>query len=135
MGKSDYLEAQVLNWTFRRAAFAAAPTTHAALFTANPTDAGGGTEASYGGATPYARQPLSAANFGAASTGSSIINTVAITFPQNQSGGSVTVTGIGVYDAAAAGNLLYWHALSPTVTVNNGDTPVFSIGAFIANED
>lgn len=129
MTKSDYLEAAILNWTFRRAAFPAAPTTHAALMTVAPTDAGGGTETTY---TGYARQPISSANFTSAATGGTISNGVAITFPTAGSG--ATIVAIAVYDAAAAGNLLYWHAITP-VTINTSDTPNFAIGAFVANED
>jgi len=130
MTKTDFCEALFLNWLARGTAIPAL-TGYAAFFTVAPGEAGGGTESTYGS---YARQPLSAAVFASPSTGSTITNTSAITFPTN-TGASQTIVAIGIFDALVAGNLLHYHVMSPTITVNNGDTPRFAAGQFVINED
>jgi hypothetical protein len=99
-----------------------APTPYVGLYTAAPTDAGGGTEVSGGS---YARVDASA-KFGAAS-GTTMSNDAAITFP-TATGSWGTVTHFGVFDASTSGNLLYWGALSASKTVGSGDTASFAIG-------
>jgi hypothetical protein len=60
---SDYLEDAVLDHVFRNTALTSPTTVYVALYTATPSDAGGGTEVSGGS---YAR---TAGTFGAASGG------------------------------------------------------------------
>lgn len=145
---SDVLENKLIDWLLRAQAIgitgasAAAGTgpvtTWVALFTANPTDAGGGTEVTGGS---YARVAVtsSLANWAGtqaaasttASTGTSgtTSNNAAITFPAPTANWGV-VTGCGIYDAVTAGNLLLWGALTTSKTVNNGDAaPSFAAGA------
>jgi len=45
-GKSDYLENKVLDHVLRNTSYTPPATVYLGLFTANPTDAGGGTEVS-----------------------------------------------------------------------------------------
>ena len=99
-----------------------APTPWVGLFTAAPSDAGGGTEVSGNG---YGRVNASAL-FGAAS-GTGISNDGAITFP-TASGSWGTVTHFGIFDAETVGNLLVWGALGTGKAVGSGDTASFAIG-------
>lgn len=116
---SDYLENALLDHVFRNTALTSPTTVYLALYTANPTDAGGGTEVTGGG---YARQAIT---FGAAS-GGAISNTTQVSF--TASGADFgTITGIGIFDASTAGNLLAWDAITPA-TVTDGDSINFPIG-------
>lgn len=125
-GKSDYLEDKILDHVLGNAALTQ-PTPYVGLYTAAPTDAGGGTEVSGGS---YARQ---AASFGAAS-GGAIANDAAVTFPTATAGWG-TITHFGIFDAVSGGNLLYWGALDASKTVASGDVFQFAIGAIDITED
>lgn len=132
-GKSDFLENEILDHVIGNAAYTAPATTHIGLYTVVPTDAGGGTEVS-GGA--YARVAFTnnATNWPAASGGAKS-NGVAITFPAPTANWGVVVA-FGIFDAATAGNLLYWGLVTPNKTVNNGDpAPSFAIGDLDLSED
>lgn len=145
---SDFMENKLLDWLLRAQAIgitgatAAAgtgpATVYIALFTANPTDTGGGTEVTGGS---YARVAVtsSLANWAGtqaaasttASSGTSgtTSNNAAITFP-TPSANWGTITGVGIFDASSAGNLLIWSALTTSKTVNNGDpAPSFAAAA------
>jgi hypothetical protein len=102
------------------------------LFTANPTDAGGGTEVSGGN---YARQQVAQADASwAAPSGTprSTNNSSAIAW--NGVTWSGTVTGWGIFDAATGGNLLAWFD-SADKTVNSGDNVQFAAAALAWQED
>lgn len=101
-----------------------------ALFTAAPSDSGGGTEVSGGS---YARAQLDPtdANWNAASGGNGLTdNAAVITFPAPTANWGV-VTHVGVFDRATGGNLLFHGALTTSKTINNGDAaPTFPAGSF-----
>lgn len=134
---TDYLENKVIDHLFRTASFTKPSGLYVALFTAAPSDAGGGTEVSGGS---YARVNLAPADAnwkatqggtsGASSgTGGVTSNAAVITFP-NPTANWGTVTHIGIFDAASGGNLLIWGALFASRVVNNGDPgPAFAIDA------
>jgi hypothetical protein len=137
-GKSNYLEDAVINSVLRGVAFPAVTgSTYVGLFTAAPTDAGGGTEVSGGS---YARVAVSRATgswdapadqSGAEKTA----NTAAVTFPSPTANWG-TVTHFGVFDASTAGNLLYWGALGTSRNILSGDVaPQFAAGALVITED
>lgn len=122
---SDYLENKLLDHVF--GGTSESPSTiypqpaavYLALYTAAPTDAGGGTEASGNG---YARQVI---DFGVAASGT-ISNAAAVEF--TASGGNFgDILAVGIFDALTDGNLLAWQAIS-SVTINDGDTLNFPIG-------
>lgn len=99
-----------------------------ALYTAAPSDAGGGTEVS-GGA--YARVQVNPAdaNWTAASATDGLTdNAAAITFPTATASWG-TVTHVGIHDGLTGGNLLLHGALTTSKTVGNGDTFSFAAGA------
>jgi hypothetical protein len=116
---SDYLEDKIIDHILRAQAFTPPATIYVGLFTAAPSDAGGGTEVSGGS---YARQSvaLSAASGGASS------NTADITFPQATADWG-TIGWLALFDAVSAGNMLMWTALDASKVINNGDT--FKINA------
>jgi hypothetical protein len=116
---SDYLENKLLDHTFRNTSYAPPATVYLALYTANPTDAGGGTEVTGGG---YARQAIT---FGAAS-GGAISNTAAVAFTATGANYG-TVSAVGIFDALSGGNLLAWKDITDVV-INDGDTLNFPIG-------
>jgi hypothetical protein len=116
---SDYLEDKIIDHILRAQAFTPPATIYVGLFTAAPSDAGGGTEVSGGS---YARQSvaLSAASGGASS------NSADITFPQATADWG-TIGWLALFDAVSAGNMLMWSALDASKVINNGDT--FKINA------
>lgn len=140
---SDYLENALLDHVLRGVSYTAPTTVYVALFTAAPSDAGGGTEVS-GGA--YARVAVAAdgstfnntqGNTTGASTGTdgTIENAVAITFPAPTANWG-SVTHWGIFDAASGGNLLIHAALTQAKTINNGDAaPSFPAAALTIQID
>lgn len=136
---TNYLENKLIDQIFRAQAYSFPSTLYFALFTANPTDSGGGTEVS-GGSYARVSRACSLANFAGtqsagsttASSGSSgsTSNNTAITFPAPTANWGV-ITGVGVFDLASGGNMLFYGALGTQKTVNSGDAaPSFPIGAF-----
>ena len=112
MSFSDYLETKVLDHVFAGTAYTAPATLYVALFTAAPSDSGGGTEVSGGG---YARQTIAFTT-----SGDTTSNNAAIEFP-TATANYGTVTHVGVYDASSAGNLMAWAALTSSKTIETGD--------------
>ena len=112
MSFSDYLETKVLDHVFGGTSYTAPTTLYVALFTAAPSDSGGGTEVS-GGA--YARQTIAFTT-----SGDTTSNNAAIEFP-TATANYGTVTHVGVYDASSAGNLMAWAALTSSKTIETGD--------------
>jgi len=112
---SDYLEVALLNATLNGTAFTAVNNPYVSLHTADPTDAGTGTEVSGGS---YAR---TAASFATASGTSGLVATDAdVTFPTATASWG-TVGWIGLWDAASGGNMLYHTALDSSKTIDSGD--------------
>lgn len=130
--KSDFLENELLDHVLGNAAYTAPATVYIALYTAAPTDAGGGTEVTGGS---YARVAVTnnATNWPAASGGAKS-NGTAVTFPTATANWG-TVVAFGILDAASAGNLLYWADLTTSKAVNNGDTASFAVGDIDVTED
>lgn len=134
---SDYLENKLVDHVFRTASFTKPPALYVALFTAAPTDAGGGTEVS-GGAYARVSVPPSDTNWTATQGGTSgasngsggvTTNAVPIAFPA-PTGNWGTVTHVALFDASSGGNLITWDALTGVRTILSGDSaPSFPIGA------
>lgn len=122
-GFSDYGENFALDAVFGSGTIA---TLYLALFTAAPTDAGGGTEVSGGS---YARKSITnnTANFPAASGGTKYLH-VAQTFATPTASWG-TVTHFGFYDAASAGNLIIYGALTQSQTISSGNTVSVAVDA------
>jgi len=125
---SNFLENKILEHTLGVTTYAK-PTPYVALFTTDPTESGTGTEVSTSG-TGYTRIQ---ATFGTAS-GGSISNSADITFPVATSSFG-TVSHIGIYDAATAGNLLWHGALTTSKTVQSTDQFKISTGSLTITLD
>lgn len=118
MSFSDYLELKVLDHVFRATDYAEPATVYLALYTAAPSDAGGGTEVTGGS---YARNAIA---FSAAASGA-ISNSGVETFTDLP---AATVTHFGILDASTSGNLLAWGALTSNIVVTAGSEIEFDIG-------
>jgi hypothetical protein len=119
---SDYAEKLLLDWSMTTGSATRPTAWYVALYTAAPSDSGGGTEVSTGG---YARQSVT---FGAASSpGGTTSNTNTVSFTASGAGYG-TVTHIGIFDNVSGGNLLWHGSMTASKTVADGDTLEFSIG-------
>lgn len=117
---TDYAENKILNlmrnvaWT----EFAA----YVALFTAAPSDAGGGTEVSGGS---YARELAGLSE--ATGSGGATSNAADITFTTATAAWG-TITHIALMDAITAGNMIMWSPVTVEKTVGDGDTYKINAG-------
>lgn len=117
---SDYAEDLLLDWAMTNGAATRPTAWYVALFTAAPSDSGGGTEVSTGA---YARQSVT---FSAASGGTTS-NSGTVSF--TASGASWgTITHVGIFDSLTTGNLLWHGALTASKTIADGDTLQFDAG-------
>jgi hypothetical protein len=119
---SDYSEKLMLDFLMTTGTATRPTAWYVGLFTAAPSDSGGGTEVSGNG---YARQSVT---FAAATTvAGTTDNTTAVTF--TAAGGSWgTITHIGIFSAVTAGNLLWHGSMTASKTIADGDTLEFAIG-------
>lgn len=122
-GFTDYLENKVLLHVFGGSAYTAPSTLYVGLFTAAPSDTGGGTECSGGS---YARKSMPDMTVSGTSP-TQATNGAAVEFATS-TGSWGTVTHCGVFDAASSGNLLGWAALTASKTVSSGDVFRFDAG-------
>jgi hypothetical protein len=135
---SNYAENKIIDQLFRGQAFTFPTTLYVGLYTAAPSETGGGTEVSGGS---YARVAVTAnmtnwagtqaAGSTTASSGTSgtTSNNIAVTFPAPTASWGV-ITSVGIFDAATAGNMLIYGNLTISKTVNNGDSaPTFQASA------
>lgn len=118
---SNYLEEKILSATLQGGTFPTIAGAHLAIFTSSPGEDGSGTECSY---TGYGRQAMT---FGASNDG---VTTTSgqIQFPALTGATPVTVTDIGIYDAATGGNLLYYTNLQNSKTLTTDDVLSFASG-------
>jgi hypothetical protein len=113
MSFSNHLETLVLQWAFTTGSATRPTQWHVALYTAAPSDTGGGTEVSGNG---YARVAATFTVSGNLATNASSLEWAAAT------GSWGTVTHAAVFDAATGGNMLAHGALTSARTINSGDT-------------
>jgi hypothetical protein len=119
---TDYSENKVLDHIVGKTSFTM-PSVWIALFTAAPSDTGGGTECTGGS---YARKSTAGADWTAASGGATS-NAAAITFV-TPTGSWGTATHFALMDASTAGNMLAWAALTTPQAIGTGNTVSFAIG-------
>lgn len=134
-GASDYFENIVLDSILgdNRGA-SVASTVYIALFTSTgPTDAGLSNEVNTG---TYARVAMAnnSTNWPDA-TGGQKSNGTAVNFPTADATSWGTITYVGVCDAASAGNLLLYGALTSSVNPSENNAPFFDVGAITLTAD
>lgn len=119
---SDYTENLVLNWLFTTNSATRPTAWYVGLFTAAPSDTGGGTEVTGNG---YAR--VATGTISVSGTDTLATNAAAIEFSAASGGNWGTITHAAIFDASSSGNMLAWAALTTSRTINDGD--VFRIPA------
>jgi hypothetical protein len=134
MSKSNYLEDRTIQATFRSGTPTKPTVLGVALFTAAPSDSGGGTEVS-GGSYARVDVPPSDSNWAATSGSNGLTSNLSdITYAAPTANWG-TVTHFAVFDATTGGNMLYHGALTASKVINSGDAaPVFSTGALTITE-
>ena len=120
---TDYTENLVLNWLLTTNSATRPTAWYVGLFTAAPSDTGGGTEVSGNG---YARAATGTISVSGTSP-TTATNAAAIEFAAASGGNWGTITYAAIFDASSGGNMLAWAALTTSRTINDGD--VFRIPA------
>lgn len=115
MSLTNDFETRALQWLFTTGSPTRPTAWYVALFTAAPSDAGGGTELSGSG---YARQSVGAS--GLTVSGDTASNATDIEFP-TATGSWGTITHAAIFDASTAGNMICWGALGASRTIDTGD--------------
>lgn len=119
---SNYTENLLLNWLLTTNSATRPTAWYVGLFTAAPSDAGGGTEVSGNG---YAR--VATGTISVSGTDTTATNSAAIEFAAASGGNWGTITHAAIFDASTSGNMLAWAQLTTSRTINDGD--VFRIPA------
>lgn len=117
---TNYLRNKLLDHTLRVAAYTQPTALYVGLYTAAPTEAGGGTEVTV--ANGYARKSVT---FTTAASGVST-NSNLVEFANT--GWSGTIVAVGLFDASVGGNLLYFTAISPSLVVASSQLVTANIG-------
>ena len=136
---SDYLELKVLDHSVGKTAFTMPTHVWVGLLTTLCNDASTGSSLSPGvevTGTGYGRvDAVGAAGFNVGAAAGSIANSAIITFGAPTANWG-TIVGFFIADASTNGNILWWGAISPSKTVNNGDpAPTFQVGALTLTLD
>lgn len=118
MSFTNYLETELLDHVFAGNAYTSPSTVYVALYTAAPSEAGGGTEVSGGS---YVRKAGSFSVSGNTATTSAAIEWSTATASWG------TITHIAIHDAASGGNMLAYASLTASKAIASGD--VFRIPA------
>ncbi|RPH52608.1 MAG: hypothetical protein EHM91_00075 [Planctomycetota bacterium] len=133
---TNYLENHWIDHQFRSAPYAKPTAAWVALYTAAPSDPGGGTEVTGGGYARVNLPPLDTnwtatqGGVAGASSGTSgtTTNAVIVTFPVPSADWG-TVTAVAIYDAPTGGNPLVWAPLTTPRDIKAGDpAPRFQPG-------
>jgi hypothetical protein len=119
---SDYTEYLVLTYLFTTGSATRPTAWYVGLFTAAPSDTGGGTEVTGNG---YAR--VVTGTISGSGTATTFTNAAAIEFAAASGGNWGTIGWAGIFDASTGGNLLAWAPLTTSRVINDGD--VFRIPA------
>ena len=112
MSFSNTFETTVLTWVFTTGSATRPTAWHIALYTAAPSDTGGGTEVSGGG---YGRKAVTFVVSGNTASNNAAIEWDVATDNYG------TVSHVGVFDASSGGNLIAYAALTTSKTISTGD--------------
>ena len=118
MSLSDTFETTTLKWLLTADAVIRPTAWYIGLFTAAPSDAGGGTEVSGGS---YARKSVAFTVSGNLATNSAAVEFDVATADWG------TITDMAVFDAVSGGNMIAYATLTAAKTISNGD--VFRVPA------
>ena len=118
MSLSNTFETTTLKWLLTTDSVTRPTAWYVALYTAAPSDAGGGTEVSGGS---YARK---AATFTV--TGDTASNSAAVEFDAATASWG-TVTHAGIFDASSGCNLIAYASLTASKLIDSGDVLRFPI--------
>jgi hypothetical protein len=119
---TDYTENLVLTWLFTGSSATRPTAWYVGLFTAAPSDTGGGTEVS---GSAYAR--VVTGTISGSGTATTFTNAAAIEFAAASGGNWGTIGWAGIFDASTGGTLLAWAPLTTSKAINDGD--IFRIPA------
>lgn len=114
---TDYTENLVLTWLFTGSSATRPTAWYVGLFTAAPSDTGGGTEVT---GNAYARVATGTMSVSGTSP-TNCTNSSAIEFAAASGGNWGTITHVAIFDASTSGNMLGWAALTTSRTINDGD--------------
>ena len=112
MSLSDTFETTTLKWLLTADAVTRPTAWYIGLFTAAPSDAGGGTEV-LGGS--YARKAVAFTVSGNLATNSAAVEFDVATADWG------TITSVAVFDAVSGGNMIAYATLTASKTIANGD--------------
>lgn len=127
--KTNYLEVKVLDHVLGTASYTSPADVYISLHTADPTDAGTGTEVAGGS---YARKIMTfsgAATVSGVTSASNASDIVWTNLP------STTVTHVAIWDALTTGNCLYHAPLSAPKVIGAGDGYTISTGQLVVQEN
>lgn len=120
---SDYTENLVLTWLFTSSSATRPTAWYVGLFTAAPSDTGGGTEV-----TGYDYARVATGTITVSGTAPTLAtNSAAIEFAAANGGNWGSITHAAIFDASTSGNMVAWAELTTARTINDGD--VFRIPA------
>jgi hypothetical protein len=119
---TDYTENLVLTYLFTTGSATRPTAWYVGLFTAAPSDTGGGTEVS---GSAYAR--VVTGTISGSGTATTFTNAAAIEFAAASGGNWGTIGWAGIFDASTGGTLLAWAPLTTSKAINDGD--IFRIPA------
>ena len=119
---TDYTENLALTYLFTTGSVTRPTAWYVGLFTAAPSDTGGGTEVS---GSAYAR--VVTGTISGSGTATTFTNAAAIEFAAASGGNWGTIGWAGIFDASTGGTLLAWAPLTTSKAINDGD--IFRIPA------
>lgn len=119
---TDYMEKAVLNAFCGNGSPLASTSVWVGLYTAAPSDASGGTEATGGN---YARK-----SSGAWTSATALIaNTATVTFATATGTWGGSITHFALLDDSSTGNMIAWATLTAARTIVTNDVAIFAVGS------
>lgn len=134
---ADYAENKIVDALLRGQAIGAPVTGYIALYTVCPTDSTAGTEVTGGsyarvaitaGLTQWAGTQSAGSTTASSGTGGTTSNNAVLSFPTPTASWG-TVVCWSYTDAASAGNIWFYSALTVSKTINIGDSVSFAAGS------
>lgn len=114
---TDHTESLVLTWLLTNGTATRPTAWYVGLFTAAPSDTGGGTEVT---GNAYARVATGTMTISGTSP-TTATNAAAIEFAAASGGNWGSIGWAAIFDAETSGNMIAWAALSTARTINDGD--------------